>query len=66
MSLGPLYVLLGEVFGQVLCPFFNWIVYFFGVESYKFLTEEASIYNGLKIVYSINGVKKIGQIHTEK
>ena len=26
MSLGPLYVLLGEVSVQVLCPFFNWIV----------------------------------------
>ena len=26
MSLGPLYVLLGEVSVQVLCPFLNWIV----------------------------------------
>ena len=26
MSLGPLYVLLGEVSVQILCPFFNWIV----------------------------------------
>ena len=26
VSLGPLYVLLGEVSVQVLCPFFNWIV----------------------------------------
>ena len=26
MSMGPLYVLLGEVPVQVLCPFFNWIV----------------------------------------
>ena len=25
MSLGPLYVLLGEVSVQVLCPFFNWV-----------------------------------------
>ena len=25
-------------------------------------TEEASTYNGLKVVYSINGVGKIGQI----
>ena len=24
MSLGPLYVFLGEVSVQVLCPFFNW------------------------------------------
>ena len=28
MSLGPLYILLGEVSVQVLCPFFNWIVVF--------------------------------------
>ena len=27
MSLGPLYVLPGEVSVQVLCPFFNWIVF---------------------------------------
>ena len=26
MSLGPLYVFLEEVFVQVLCPFFNWVV----------------------------------------
>ena len=26
MSVGPLYVLLGEVSVQFLCPFFNWIV----------------------------------------
>ena len=26
MSLGPLYVLLGEVSVQVICPFLNWIV----------------------------------------
>ena len=26
MSLGPLYVFLGEVSVQVLCPFFNWVV----------------------------------------
>ena len=25
MSLDPLYVLLGEVSVQVLCPFFNWV-----------------------------------------
>ena len=30
------------------------------------LTAEASTYNGLKIVYSINGLGKIGQIHAEK
>ena len=27
MSLGPLYVLLGEVSVQVLCVFFNWVVF---------------------------------------
>ena len=27
MSLGPLNVLLGEVSVQVLCPFFNWVVF---------------------------------------
>ena len=36
MSLGPLYVVLGEVSVQVLCPFFNWIVCLPGVESCKF------------------------------
>ena len=32
MSLGPLYVFLGEVSVQVLCPFFNWVVCLPGVE----------------------------------
>ena len=36
MSMGHLYVLLGEVSIQVLCLFFNWIVYLSGVELYKF------------------------------
>ena len=27
MSLGHLYVLLGEVSIEILCPFFNWIVF---------------------------------------
>ena len=36
MSLGPLYVFLGEVSVQVLCPFFNWIVCFLGVELCEF------------------------------
>ena len=36
ISLDPLFVLLGEVFVQVLCPFFNWIVCLPGVESYEF------------------------------
>ena len=36
MSLSPLYVFLGEVSVQVLCPFFNWVVCLPGVESYEF------------------------------
>ena len=38
MSLGPLYVLLGKVSVQVLCPFFNWIVCLPHVELCEFLT----------------------------
>ena len=30
------------------------------------MTEKASTFNGLKIGYSINGVGKTGQIHTQK
>ena len=44
MSLGPLYVLLGEMSIQVLCPFLNWIVCLPGVKSYEFF-----IYFGDKI-----------------
>ena len=33
MSLDPLYVLLGEVSVQLLCPFFNWVFCVPGVES---------------------------------
>ena len=36
MSLGPLYVFLGEVSVQVLCPFFNWVVCLPGVEACEF------------------------------
>ena len=36
MSLGLLYVLLGEVSVQVLCSFFNWVVCLPGVESCEF------------------------------
>ena len=32
MSLDPLYVLLGEVSVQLLCPFFNWIAYLLRME----------------------------------
>ena len=36
MSLGPLYVLLGEVSIQALGPFFNWVFCLPGVESCEF------------------------------
>ena len=36
LSLGPMYVFLGEVSVQVLCPFFNWVVCLPGVESCEF------------------------------
>ena len=36
MSLGPLYVFLGEVSVRVLCPFFNWVVCLPGVQSCEF------------------------------
>ena len=37
MSIGRLYVLFGEVSIQVLCPIFDWVVCFFGVEFYKYI-----------------------------
>ena len=36
MYLGPLYVFLGEVSVQVLCPFFNWVICLPGVELCEF------------------------------
>ena len=45
MSLGPLYVFLGEVSVQVLCPFFNWVVCLLGVESCEFF-----IYSGDQVL----------------
>ena len=36
MSLGPLYVFLGEVSVQVLCPLFNWVACLLRVESCEF------------------------------
>ena len=36
MSLGPLYVFLGEVSVQVLCPFFNWVVCLPGMQLNEF------------------------------
>ena len=45
MSLGPLYVFLGEVYVQVLCPFFNWVVCLPGVESCEFIYFAQIPYN---------------------
>ena len=36
MSIGHLHVLFGEMSVQVLCPFFNWVACFFGVEFCKY------------------------------
>ena len=36
MSLGPLYIVLGEVSVRVLCPFFNWVICLPGGESCEF------------------------------
>ena len=35
MLVGHLYIFLGEMSIQVLCPFFNWVVGFFAVELYE-------------------------------
>ena len=51
ISLGPLYVLLGEVSVQVLCPFFNWIVCLPGVE----LCEYFIYFGGQTIVQVFSG-----------
>ena len=37
MFIGHLYVLFKEMSVQDLCLFFKWVVWFFGVEIYKFL-----------------------------
>ena len=49
MCIGHLYVLFGEMSVQVLCPFFNWIVCFFGIEFYEFLIS-------FKDINSLSGV----------
>ena len=36
MSLGPLYVLHGEVSVQIFCPFFNWVACILRVKSWEF------------------------------
>ena len=43
MSLGPLYVFLGKVSVQVLCPFFNWVVCLPGVE-FLYILEIRPLY----------------------
>ena len=61
MSLGPLYVLLGEVSVQVFCPFFNWVVCLPEVELCEFfifleikpLSEVSLAYRFSHIVGSI-------------
>ena len=54
MSPGPLYVLLGEVSVQVLCPFFNWIVCLPGVESCEFFIyfEDQTLAGGIVAEWS--------------
>ena len=51
MSLGPLYVFLGEVSVQVLCPFFNWVLCLPGVE----LCESFKYFGGQTLVQGIIG-----------
>ena len=51
MSLGPLYVFLGEVSVQVLCPFFNWVVCLPGVELCEFFVY----FENLTLVRGITG-----------
>ena len=48
MSLGLLYVLLGEVFVQVLCPFYNQIICLPCIESYEFFIYFGGISLGKK------------------
>ena len=52
MSLGPLYVFLGKVSVQSLCPFFNWAVCLPGVESCEFF-----IYKIYKELLKVNKKK---------
>ena len=48
MPIGYLHVLFGEVSIQVLCPFFNWVVWFFGVEFCKFwILTPYQMYQGM-------------------
>ena len=52
MSLRPLDILLGEVFVQVLCPFFNWIVCLPGVSSFYILDIKPLSEVSLANIYS--------------
>ena len=51
MSMGPLYVLLGEVSVQALCQFFNWIVSLPGAELWEFFI----CFGDQTLVWSITG-----------
>ena len=54
MSLGPLYVFLGEVSVQVLCPFFNWVVCLPGVwVLYIFWTSNPCLRHHWQICFPI-------------
>ena len=52
MSIGHLYVLCGEVSIQVLYPFFNWVVCFFGVEWKGKLKRKKYIVCNLLVILS--------------
>ena len=59
MSLGPVYVLFGEVSVQDLCPFFDWIVCLFGGGS-GFLDVMENCWEILneRMAYLIYGLKE--------
>ena len=46
MSLGPLYVFLGEMSVQVLSPFFNWVACLPGVELCEFFIDFGEVGEG--------------------
>ena len=39
VSVGHLYVFLGEISVHVICPFLDWVICFLGVEFDKFLID---------------------------
>ena len=52
MSMGHLYVLLGEVSIQVFCPFFNWVVCLLGVESCEYFGDQSHGHVSLANMFS--------------